>query len=66
LEHGIQPNGQIPSDKIFVVEGDEFNIFLSEPGEVNMLTEQFVLILSLWLLKKFQHEYMDNYFIPHN
>ena len=32
LEHGIQPDGQMPSDKTIGVEDDAFNTFFSETG----------------------------------
>jgi tubulin alpha len=32
LEHGIQPNGQMPSDKTVSVGDDSFKTFFSEPG----------------------------------
>ncbi|EAX95926.1 alpha-tubulin 1, putative [Trichomonas vaginalis G3] len=32
LEHGIQPDGQLPSDKTIGVEDDAFNTFFSETG----------------------------------
>jgi len=32
LEHGIQPDGQIPSDKTTGSGGDSFNTFFSETG----------------------------------
>ena len=32
LEHGIQPDGQMPSDKTIGVENDSFNTFFSETG----------------------------------
>ncbi len=30
MEHGIQPDGQMPSDKTLGVEDDSFNTFFSE------------------------------------
>ena len=32
LEHGIQPDGQMPSDKTIGLETDSFNTFFSETG----------------------------------
>ena len=32
LEHGIQPDGQMPADKTPGVEDDSFNAFFSETG----------------------------------
>lgn len=32
LEHGIQPDGQMPSDKSFGTDDDSFNTFFSETG----------------------------------
>lgn len=32
LEHGIQPDGQMPSDKTVGAEDDSFNTFFSETG----------------------------------
>ncbi|KAM4697420.1 tubulin alpha chain-like [Rhinophrynus dorsalis] len=32
LEHGIQPDGQVPSDKIFGGRDDSYNTFFSETG----------------------------------
>ena len=32
LEHGIQPDGQMPSDKTIGVGDDSFNTFFSETG----------------------------------
>ena len=32
LEHGIQPDGSMPSDKTMGVEDDAFNTFFSETG----------------------------------
>ena len=32
LEHGIQPDGAMPSDKTIGVEDDAFNTFFSETG----------------------------------
>ena len=32
LEHGIQPDGSMPSDKTIGVEDDAFNTFFSETG----------------------------------
>lgn len=32
LEHGIQPNGQMPSDKVVAANDDSFNTFFSETG----------------------------------
>ena len=32
LEHGIQPDGQMPSDKTVGVANDSFNTFFSETG----------------------------------
>ena len=33
LEHGIQPDGQMPSDKTIGVSDDSFNTFFAETGE---------------------------------
>ncbi|CAN0530082.1 unnamed protein product, partial [Scytosiphon promiscuus] len=34
LEHGIQPDGQMPSDKTIGGGDDAFNTFFSETGEL--------------------------------
>ena len=33
LEHGIQPDGQMPSDKTIGVSDDSFNTFFAETGK---------------------------------
>jgi hypothetical protein len=63
LEHAIQPEGQMLSDKTIGVEGDEFNTFFIESGACKNVSRPVFLILSLLLLVKFQLEHIDNYFI---
>jgi hypothetical protein len=36
LEHGIQPDGQMPSDKSVGGGDDSFNTFFSETGKQNL------------------------------
>jgi len=47
LEHGIQPDGQMPSDKTVGAGDDSFNTFFSETGNGSMFQEQSLLTLSL-------------------
>ena len=51
LEHGIQPDGQMPSDKTVGGGDDSFNTFFSETGAGKHVPEQFLLIWNrpLWM-----------------
>ncbi|CAN0012657.1 unnamed protein product [Ectocarpus sp. 4 AP-2014] len=42
LEHGIQPDGQMPSDKTIGGGDDAFNTFFSETGESSRIHAQVV------------------------
>ena len=48
LEHGIQPDGQMPSDKTIGVSDDSFNTFFAETGMHTYQTQnpQRILMIS--------------------
>ena len=41
LEHGIQPDGQMPSDKTIGAGDDSFNTFFSETGDNPNTTQPY-------------------------
>ena len=47
LEHGIQPDGQMPSDKTIGVSDDSFNTFFAETGKHAYQTQNLQRILTI-------------------
>ena len=59
LEHGIQPDGQMPSDKTVGGGDDSFNTFFSETGAgkhvpravfVDLVSLSIVYVTQFWIL----------------
>ena len=63
LEHGIQPDGQMPSDKTVGGGDDSFNTFFSETGAGKHVPRAvFVDLVSLYLpvIASYSHHFNSN------
>ena len=54
LEHGIQPNGVIPSDKLYGSTDNCFNTFFSETESGKMVPRAIMVDLEPTVVGKFQ------------
>ena len=66
LEHGIQPDGQMPSDKTIGGGDDAFNTFFMKPEPVNTSQDVSFWIWNQLLLMKSEPVPTDNCSIQNN